>query len=74
MGIKQRRIHNVVIGGCNLKGLKQNDLRFYKEELLEAGKYRDKRDLISALLADGREYSMPEADAMIEKFMKGKVK
>lgn len=57
-----------------MKGLKQNDLRFHKEELLEAGQYRDKRDLISALLADGREYSMTEADAMIEKFMKGKVK
>ena len=57
-----------------LKTVRQEETRFKKQELLQAECYQGKRDLVSALLEDGREYSLSEVDAAIEKFMKGKVR
>lgn len=57
-----------------MKQTKQTEQKFKKCELLKAEQYREKRDLLNALLADGQEYTLSEADAAIEKFMKGKVK
>lgn len=57
-----------------MKQTKQTEPKFIKQELLMAEQYREKRDLLNALLADGQEYSFTEADTAIEKFMKGKVK
>lgn len=53
---------------------KQEEARFKKQELLQAACYQEKKDLVGALLEDGREYSLAEADAVIKKFMKGKVR
>ena len=36
-------------------------------------RYANRRDLIRALLEDGKAYTLKEADALIEKYMKGKV-
>lgn len=47
--------------------------KFTKEVLVKSKWFSDKRDLVSAVLKDGVEYTITEADAMIEKFMKGKV-
>lgn len=47
---------------------------FTKAKLIESRTYRDKRDLLTALLSDDRVYTINEVDAEIEKFMKGKVK
>ncbi len=44
---------------------------FPKEKLLTFEKYRDRRDLLGALLKDGASYSTAEADAMIKTFLKG---
>lgn len=52
----------------------QADAAFKKEELLQADRYQEKRDLVSALLEYGREYTLAEADAAIDKFLKGKVR
>lgn len=57
-----------------MKETKQGEATFSKQELLQAGCYQGKKDLVSALLEDGRKYSLKEADAVIEKFMKGKVR
>ncbi|SCH84996.1 Uncharacterised protein [uncultured Clostridium sp.] len=57
-----------------MKTVRQEETRFKKQELLQAECYQGKRDLVSALLEDGREYSLSEVDAAIEKFMKGKVR
>lgn len=46
---------------------------FTKQELLEQARYANRKDLLSALLEDGKTYTHEEADNMIEKFMKGKV-
>lgn len=55
----------------------QNDAAkacFTKAQLLESRKYRNRKDVVNALLEDDRTYTMDEADTLINKFMKGKVK
>lgn len=57
-----------------MKAAKQEETKFKKQELLQAECYQEKKDLVSALLEDGRDYSLTEVDAVIERFMKGKVR
>lgn len=45
-----------------------------KEQLVVSKKYATKRDIISALLENGKSYTLDEVDALIKKYMKGKVK
>lgn len=45
-----------------------------KEALLKAKKYAGQRDILAALLRDDQEYTVAEVNAILEKFMKGKVK
>lgn len=47
--------------------------KFSKEALLNARRFRKDRDLVSALLEDGVEYTVSEVESKIEKFLKGKV-
>ena len=46
---------------------------FSKEQVLKSKKYRDRRDLISVLLADNESYSFKAVDDIIKKFMEGEV-
>ncbi len=48
--------------------------KFTKEQLLNSKQYAEKRDVLAAVLADEKAYSLEDADKLIEKFMKGKVK
>lgn len=47
---------------------------YNKEQLLLSAKYRDSRDLLSAILEDGKRYSIKEVDKMIQDFGKKEVK
>lgn len=47
---------------------------YTKEQILSADKYRNRRDLVNALLVDGKSYTMAAVDKKIADFMKGKVK
>lgn len=47
---------------------------FSKAQILASAKYRVRRDLVDALLDDGKKYTIKEVDELINKFMKGKVK
>lgn len=47
---------------------------FTKQQLVASKKYAEKRDLINALLADDRSYSMAEVEEILSGFLKGKVK
>ncbi len=47
---------------------------YTKEQLAASKRYANRRDLISALLAPGKTYTLDEVDVLIEKTMKGKVK
>lgn len=45
-----------------------------KAQLLASKKYADRQDILSIILDDGATYTTAQADALVEKFMKGKVK
>ena len=47
---------------------------FTKEEWVNSKRFRDQRDLVSALTKDGIKYTASEVETMIAKYMKGKVK
>lgn len=47
---------------------------YSKEQLAASKRYATKRDIISALLENGKTYTLAEVDALIEKYMKGKVR
>ncbi len=46
---------------------------FTKDQLLLSNKYAEKKDLLNALLADDKSYSLQETDDIINIFLKGKV-
>jgi hypothetical protein len=48
--------------------------KFTKESLMNAKRFRNERDLISALLENDVEYTIPEVEEMIANYMKGMVK
>ncbi len=47
---------------------------FTKEQLAASKTYRKRKDLINALLEDGKLYTKETVDKMIANYMKGKVK
>lgn len=50
------------------------DSTFGREQLVSSKRYADVRDIVGAVLNDGQEYTIQEVDALIQTFMKGKVK
>lgn len=46
---------------------------YSKEQLLRSSKYKNRQDLLSVLLENGKYYSIAAVDKLIENFMKGKV-
>lgn len=57
-----------------LKNTRQKEpVRYTKTQLASAKRYREKKDLITALLEEGKSYTTEEADQLIDTFMKGKV-
>lgn len=47
--------------------------KFSKKQLISSERYKNRRDLLSALLKDGELYSLEMVDKMIDNFMKGRV-
>lgn len=52
----------------------QEAVCYTKEQLLQSARYADKRDLLTALLEDGRKYSHEETAALLKNYLKGAVK
>ena len=52
---------------------KNNAAAFTKAQLVAAKRYRDRQDLINALLSDNELYTVAQTDALIDKYLKGKV-
>lgn len=48
--------------------------KFKKEQIIASDRYADKKDLVNALLDDGKTYTLDMVDEQIDKFLKGKVK
>lgn len=47
--------------------------RITKEQLLTFSQYRNRRDLLGALLEDGKSYTREEVETKLGQFRKGKV-
>lgn len=47
---------------------------FTRDQLAASKRYRARRDLVLALLEEGKIYTLAEADALLEKYEKGRVK
>ncbi len=62
----------------NVKGesakAENSEKLFEKEQLLSSERFRNKRDLLNALLRENKLYAVSQAEEMIEIYMKGKVK
>ncbi|MBD5082134.1 MAG: hypothetical protein HDT44_10290 [Ruminococcaceae bacterium] len=52
----------------------RGEQRFSKWQLLGSERFSGRRDLLTALLSEEKVYSVFEAEKIIEKFLKGKVK
>lgn len=52
---------------------KKDKPTFTKKQLLHFKRYRDRRDLLAAVLTDDQPYTIEETDKLISDFMKGKV-
>lgn len=48
--------------------------KFSKEQLVFSLRFRDRRDIVEALLEEGGMYTVKAVEEKIEKYMKGKVK
>lgn len=48
--------------------------QFDKEQIVASARYGNQRDLVEALLEDGKKYTFEMVDKMIEKYKKGQVK
>lgn len=53
---------------------KKVESKFSKEQLLAAERFRDRRDLLNALLSERETYTVKTVEQMIDGFMKGEVK
>lgn len=54
--------------------VEQIEPKFPKEQILSANKFNNRKDILGVLLEDGDEYSFNQAEALMDDFMKGKVK
>lgn len=50
------------------------NLLFSKKQLLSSKHFRDRRDIVNALLSPDKQYTVEAVEQMIDKFMKGQVK
>ena len=58
----------------NKKTETKQEAVFTKEQILASKKYLNRRDVLGAILSDGKTYTLEQVDTLLEKFMKGKVK
>lgn len=55
-------------------GLGKSEVKFSKEQLLASERFRNRRDILNALLSDEKEYTIAEAELKIKAYMEGEVK
>lgn len=57
----------------DLSGLKK-EAAFSKSQLLKSKKFLNRKDILTALLEENKEYTLNQAEEIITNFMKGQVK
>lgn len=50
------------------------EIKYSKEQLLASERFRDRKDIVNALLSSDKEYTVSAVKNMIENYMKGKVR
>lgn len=53
---------------------KERESVFTKKQLGSSVAYRDKRDILEAILEPGKSYTRHQAESLADKFLKGRVK
>ena len=61
-------------GVGRIAATQRTENKFTKEQMLGAKRFRERRDIVDALLTDGEQYTMKAVEQKIENYMKGKVK
>lgn len=56
------------------EGVKTADVMFSKEQLLSSERFRNRRDILNALLKEDSLCTVEQAENIIENYLKGKVK
>ena len=56
------------------KQAEKTENKFSKEQLAASERFRDRRDIVEALLVTGEMYTVKAVEEKIEKYMKGKVR
>lgn len=46
---------------------------FGKEQIIEAKRFADRKDILNALLENGKMYTIAEASRLMDEYMKGRV-
>lgn len=54
--------------------IKTEVAEFSREQILAAGRYKDRRDIVAAILDKDKRYTFETVDALIEEYMKGQVR
>ncbi len=73
-GDEKEKTVEQAVGNSPKKERNVREQRFSKRQLLASERFSGRRDVLAALLSEKGEYSVFEAEKIIEKFMKGKVK
>lgn len=55
-------------------GTGEMENRFSKEQLIASDRFRERRDILEALLINGELYTVKTVEEKIESYMKGKVR
>lgn len=61
-------------GNPDEDGIQGEEKKFSKEQILTAERFQKDRDLVNALLAPDRQYTVEAVEQMIEAYRKGKVR
>ncbi len=58
----------------SMSDVKNRERMFTKEQIAASQRYADRKDLVNAVLADGKKYTFQDVEKTIENYLKGKVK
>lgn len=47
---------------------------YSKEQLVKAERFKDRKDLLNAILSDDKQYTIEDVEQLMDDFLKGKVK
>ena len=73
MAVKKEPTEGAGVEKMVKKQVEKAENKFTKEQLAASGRFRDRRDIVEALLKTGELYTVKAVEEKIEKFMKGQV-